>query len=120
MDFAITDKKRDQLLDRMRRCGLREEDLDEKFVRSSGPGGQNVNKRATCVILKHLPSGLEVKMQKERTQPLNRYYARKRMCELMEERTLGKESPAAKEAAKIRRQKDRRRRRSRSKPSSTD
>ena len=115
MDFGVTDKKRDALLARMARCGLREEDLEEKFVRSSGPGGQNVNRRATCVILKHRPSGLEVKMRKERTQALNRYYARKRMCELVEEKVLGRESPAAKEVEKIRKQKDRRRRRSGSK-----
>jgi protein subunit release factor B len=95
----------------MERCGLREEDFDEKFVRSSGPGGQNVNRRATCVTLKHRPSGLEVKMRKERTQALNRYYARKRMCELVEEKTLGRESPTAKKAGKIRKQKDRRKRR---------
>ena len=113
MDFGVTDKKRDALLARMERCGLREEDMEENFVRSSGPGGQNVNKRATCVIIRHGPSGLEVKMRKERTQALNRYYARKRMCELVEEKILGKESPAAKEAEKIRKQKDRRRRRSR-------
>jgi len=113
VEFGVTDKKRDELAARMERCGLREEDFEEQFVRSSGPGGQNVNKRATCVLLKHVPSGLEVKMRKERTQALNRYYARKRLCELMEEKILGKESPAARKAEKIRKQKNRRRRRAR-------
>ena len=56
--------------------GVREEDIVESFIRSSGPGGQNVNKTATCVYLKHLPTGLEVKCQRQRSQLLNRNLAR--------------------------------------------
>jgi protein subunit release factor B len=112
MNFGVTDKKQSELEARMAALGLREEDLEEKYVRSSGPGGQKVNKTSSCVVLKHAPSGLEVKMQKERSQPLNRYHARKRLCELMEERSLGAQSPAALKAEKIRKQKQRRRRRS--------
>lgn len=111
MNFGVTDKKQAELEARMVALGLREEDFEEKFVRSSGPGGQKVNKTSSCVVLKHVPSGLEVKMQKERSQPLNRYHARKRLCELMEEQTLGTQSPAALKAEKIRKQKQRRRRR---------
>ena len=114
MDFGVTRKKQEELEARMAALGLREQDLDEKFVRSSGPGGQRVNKTASCVYLKHVPTGLEVKMQQERQQRLNRYYARKRLCELMEEETLGKRSPAALKAEKIRKQKQRRKRRARS------
>ncbi len=114
MNFGVTDKKQAELEARMAAVGLREEDLEEKFVRSSGPGGQKVNKTSSCVVLRHAPSGLEVKMQKERSQPLNRYHARKRLCELMEERTLGARSPSGLAAEKIRKQKQRRRRRSRS------
>ena len=94
----------------MKNCGLSEKDIEEKFVRSSGPGGQKVNKSSTCVHLTHRPSGLAIKMQKSRTQKLNRYYARKRLCELLENKLLGKESPEAKSIEKIRKQKDRRRR----------
>jgi len=112
MDFGVTDKKQAELEARMASLGLREQDLLEKFVHSSGPGGQRVNKAASCVYLKHLPTGLEVKMQRERQQRLNRYYARKRLCELVEEQTLGEKSPAALKAEKIRKQKQRRRRRS--------
>ena len=114
MDFGVTAKKQEELEARMVAVGLREQDLDEKFVRSSGPGGQRVNKTASCVYLKHRPTGLEVKMQRERQQRLNRYYARKRLCELLEEQTLGAKSPAAVKAEKIRKQKQRRKRRSRS------
>jgi protein subunit release factor B len=111
MDFGVTPKKMAELETRMAALGLREQDLQEKFIHSSGPGGQRVNKTASCVYLKHVPTGLEVKMQRERQQRLNRYYARKRMCELLEERTLGARSPAALKTEKVRKQKQRRRRR---------
>ncbi|GMW00320.1 MAG: hypothetical protein AMXMBFR84_14580 [Candidatus Hydrogenedentota bacterium] len=112
--FGVTVQKEAELFLRMEKLGLREEDLNEQFVRSSGSGGQHVNKTATCVQLVHEPSGLDVKMQQARSQSLNRYYARKRMCELMEARVLGDESPEAKKVDKIRKQKARRQRRSRS------
>ena len=113
MNFGVTEKKQEELRTRMASLGLREQDLDEQFVHSSGPGGQRVNKASSCVWLTHRPTGLQVKMQKERSQRLNRYYARKRLCELMEERTLGENAPASLKARKIRKQKQRRGRRSR-------
>ncbi len=112
MDFGVTQKKQDELVARMATLGLREKDLDEKYVRSSGPGGQKVNKTSSCVLLTHTPTAIQVKMQKERSQPLNRYHARKRLCELIEEERLGKKSPTALKAEKIRKQKQRRKRRS--------
>ena len=113
MDFGITIKKQEELEKRMAALNIREGDIEEKFVRSSGPGGQKVNKTASCVYIKHIPTSLEVKSSRERTQGLNRYYARKRLCELIEDRQLGKESPAALKVQKIRKQKQRRKRRSR-------
>ncbi len=113
MDFGITQKKQDELEKRMAALDIREQDIEEKFVRSSGPGGQKVNKTASCVHLKHIPTGLEIKMQRQRTQGLNRYYARKRLCELLEQQQLDSKSPAAIKAEKIRKQKQRRKRRSR-------
>ncbi|MBN1818756.1 MAG: peptide chain release factor-like protein [Sedimentisphaerales bacterium] len=113
-DFGVTPQKARALIERMEACGLKEGDLEEKFVRSSGPGGQKVNKTATCVVLTHVPSGLTVKMQKDRSQRLNRFYARRRMCELLEEKQWGNRSPQARQIARIRKQKDRRRRRTRS------
>jgi protein subunit release factor B len=111
MNFGVTQKKQEELEARMSALGVREADIEEKYVRSSGPGGQNVNKTASCVYLKHIVSGLEVKMQRERSQGLNRYYARKRLCELIEQERLGDKSPAAMKAERIRKQKKRRRRR---------
>jgi peptide chain release factor len=111
IDFGVSEKKQKELLERMRECSLNENDMQESFVRSSGPGGQKTNKTATCVSLKHVPTGLSVKTQTARTQSLNRYYARKRMCELLEEKLLGDKSPSALKAEKIRKQKKRRKRR---------
>jgi len=113
IDFGVTERKAAELRQRMKNCSLSENDIEEKFVRSSGPGGQKVNKSSTCVHLTHRPSGLAVKMQKSRTQKLNRYYARKRLCELQEKKLLGKASPEERKISKIRKQKDRRRRRRR-------
>ncbi len=113
INFGVSEKKTVQLLKRMDKCGLLEGDIEEKFTRSSGPGGQKVNKTATCVQLKHNPSGLQVKMQKERSQRLNRFFARRRMCELLEERQSGVNSVLVRKAHKIHKQKDRRRRRNR-------
>lgn len=110
INFGVTERKALALEERMENCGVSEGDLEEKFVRSRGAGGQKVNKTSTCVHLVHIPSGLIVKMQKSRSQVLNRYYARKRLCEMMENKLLGNESPEAKRQSKIRKQKDRRRR----------
>jgi peptide chain release factor len=116
ISFPVTLKKAEQLRQRMEACGLREPDIDESFIASGGPGGQKVNKAATCVCLVHRPTGLSVKMQKSRSQPMNRFLARRRLCELLEERLLGNQSPRNREQSRIRKQKDRRRRRNRSGP----
>lgn len=109
--FGVTPQKEAELLRRMAACGLREADLDEHFVASGGPGGQKVNRTATCVQLRHAISGVEVKMQQARSQALNRFYARRRLCELLEGEQLGQASPAAQRQDKIRKQKARRKRR---------
>ncbi len=113
--FGVTPQKEAELRKRMAACGVEEADLDERFVRSGGAGGQHVNKTATCVQLTHGPTGIEVKMQKARSQGLNRYYARKRLCELIEAESLGDQSPEARAREKIRKQKARRRRRTKGK-----
>ena len=71
---------------KMLALGVREEDIVESFIRSSGPGGQNVNKSSTCVYLKHLPTGLEVKCQRQRSQLLNRNLARHILLSKIENR----------------------------------
>jgi protein subunit release factor B len=107
-DFGVSFEKEKALRERMARLGIREQDILERFIRSKGPGGQNVNKTSTCVYLKHIPTGIEVKCQKERTQVLNRYIARKILVNKIENLVLGKLSEEQKRIEKLRRQKRRR------------
>jgi protein subunit release factor B len=113
--FGVSPDKEQALAERMAALGIREEDIVEKFIRSGGHGGQNVNKVATCVYLKHLPTGTEVKCQQERSQSLNRYLARRILADKIEAAILGKESAEEQRIAKIRRQKRKRSKRAKEK-----
>jgi protein subunit release factor B len=113
--FPVSFKKSQDLLDVMSRLEIYETDLEESFVRSGGPGGQNVNKVSTCVILKHRPTGMIVKCQQERSQAMNRYYARKILAERMEAQILGRQSEEARRIAKIKKQKRKRSKRTKDK-----
>ncbi len=108
MLFKISLKKQKKLEERMQKLGVFEKDIIEKFIRSSGKGGQKVNKTATCVYLKHIPSGIEIKCQKERVQSLNRFLARRILIDKIEAMIMGKESAQQQQIEKIRRQKRRR------------
>jgi protein subunit release factor B len=113
--FPVSPKKEKELLERMEKLGVREADIAESFVRSSGPGGQNVNKVSTAVVLVHHPSGIKVKCQKERSQALNRFVARKILLDKIETEKEGKLSAEQQRIEKIRRQKKRRTRRTKEK-----
>lgn len=99
----------------MEELDIRESDIIERFVRSRGHGGQNVNKVSTCVYLKHVPSGTEVKCQRERSQSLNRFLARRLLVEKIEQQVKGKESEEQQRIEKVRRQKRKRSRRAKEK-----
>lgn len=120
--FGVSEKKEAALIARMEACALMESDIEEKFIRSGGPGGQHVNRTSTCVYLKHTPTGLDVKMQQERSQSLNRFFARRRLCELLEAQQGGSKTKEQLKQEKIRKQKKRRRKRSKAKeePSKND
>ena len=109
--FGVSKEKQAALLREMKRLGIREEDIEEAFTRSSGPGGQNVNKLATCVHLRHRPSGIAVKVMRERSQALNRFFARRSLAEKIATQIHGEDSVGAKKAQKARKQKKRRKRR---------
>lgn len=89
---------------------INEEDLEEQFIRGSGPGGQKINKTACCVLLKHKPSGITVKCQETRSQMKNRELARKILRRKLDEIARGEESLAARELSRARARKARRRR----------
>lgn len=113
--FPVSLKKNEALRHDMEHLGIREADLEESFVRSGGPGGQNVNKVSTCVILKHVPSGVVVKCRQERSQAMNRYRARRILADKLEAKTKGEESREARRVAKIKRRKRKRSKRAKEK-----
>jgi protein subunit release factor B len=117
--FAVSEEKNKWLREIMETLRIREQDIEEKFVRSSGHGGQNVNKTATCVYIKHIPSGTEVKCMETRSQSINRFLARrelvKRLGNLSEQMT-----PEEVKREKTRKQKAKRKKRAISKYSEKD
>jgi protein subunit release factor B len=111
----ISTEKEKALREKMERLGIQESDIVERFVRSGGHGGQNVNKVATCVYLKHLPTGLEVKCQRERYQAINRFIARRLLVQKIDEMILGRVSERQQQVERLKRQKRRRSRRAQEK-----
>ena len=102
--FGLTAAKAKELHAVMMRLKIFEKDIKEDFVRSSGPGGQNVNKVSTCVVLCHIPSGIIVKSQKERSQGLNRYIARCQLIKKIEQSQKSKQRKIIQDQEKKRRQ----------------
>ena len=113
--FGVSPAKAKALCDKMTRFGVRESEIKELFIRSSGPGGQNVNKTSTGVYLRHIPTGIEVKCTSYRSQPLNRFMARRILVERIETMALGRKSEERKRIEKIRRQKRKRSKRAKEK-----
>jgi len=112
MDGAyVSQVKQTALRDRLAELGILEADLVEKFILGSGAGGQKINKTASCVYLQHVPSGTEVKCQRSRSREMNRFLARRELCDRLEEAVRGAASRRRQEQERIRRQKRRRSRR---------
>lgn len=111
----ITKNKTEALKKRCLSLGVSDDDIEESFIKSSGPGGQHVNKTSTCVRIFHIPSGIEIKCQKTRSQSLNRYYARVQLCEEIEHRRDAEKSERRNKIEKIKRQKRKRSKRAKEK-----
>ena len=113
--FAVSLSKEKELREKMESLNIREEEIRESFIRSGGKGGQHVNKVSTCVYLKHIPTGIEVKCQKERSQSLNRYRARVLLVKKIDQMIKGRESEERQKIEKIRHQKRKRSKRAKEK-----
>src|SRR3990172_2812027 len=108
--FAVSEEKNRWLKDKMESFGVRNEDIIEKFIRSSGKGGQKVNKTSTCVYIKHMPTGIEIKCMKDRSQSINRFLARRELVERIE-RLSGKLTNEDIKSLKAKKQKQKRQKR---------
>jgi protein subunit release factor B len=113
--MPVSSEKERSIAARMMELGVTENDYEESFIRSSGPGGQKVNKSSSCVYLVHIPTGLSCKCQRERLQSLNRYLARKLLLDKIERLQKGFIAKEKETLEKIRRQKRKRSKRAKEK-----
>ncbi|NGX33202.1 MAG: Peptide chain release factor 1 [Candidatus Anoxychlamydiales bacterium] len=113
--MSIKKEKIDALKNKMKLLNIKEKDLVEKFILGSGRGGQKIQKTHSCVYLKHIPTGIEIKCQKDRSRALNRYYARKELVSKIEEKLFKEKSEKQKKIFKIKKQKKRRSRKAKQK-----
>jgi protein subunit release factor B len=105
MSSPVSPEKTAALEQSMANLGIREEDLLEKFVRGSGSGGQKINKTSNCVFLKHLPTGVCIKCQIDRSREMNRFLARRELCDQLDAIRQGKAIAKTQAIEKLRRQK---------------
>lgn len=100
----MSSSRESKLLDRMAALGIRSEDIAEEFTRSSGPGGQNVNKTSSAVVLVHRPTGVQVRCEQERSQAQNRHRARELLLNKVEHQRQEQAAAVQAAKAKLRRQ----------------
>ena len=111
----ISKDKVDKLMEKMNTLHIDEKELIEKFILGNGKGGQKLQKTASTVYLKHLPTGLEIKCQESRGREDNRYFARMRLCEKLQAIYSDEKTKEQQHIEKVKRQKKRRSRKSKQK-----
>lgn len=109
--MTVSKEKQAALKIRMAELGIEERDLIEKFILGSGKGGQKLNKTSSCVYLKHIPTQIEIKCQKDRSRVMNRFWARRELCDHIEAQIRCEKTKQQQAREKIRQQKKRRSRR---------
>ena len=114
-DVYVSASKQRALAEQLAKLGVEEADLTERFILGSGSGGQKVNKTASCVQLRHAPSGINIRCQCSRSREMNRFMARRELCDRLDEQRRGEQSRRQQAREKIRRQKRRRSRRQQAK-----
>lgn len=102
--MIVTQEKINQLQKRMKNLNIHDNDLIEKFILGSGTGGQKINKTSSCVYLKHIPTGIQLKCQQTRSREYNRYLALISLCERLEKKLSDEINEKIHEKEKIRRQ----------------
>ena len=115
--FKVSSRKEQALLQRMKELNICENDIEETFIRASGPGGQKTNKTSSCVSLRHIPTNIIVKCQRERSQALNRFLARRHLLDQIERMQKGFVKEDDLRIEKIRNQKRKRAKRAKEKKS---
>ena len=113
--MVVKQEKFIEIRKRMLELGINEDDIAEKFILASKKGGQKVQKTCSCVYLKHIPTGIEVKCQKDRMRETNRVLARRILCDIYEEKILNRKTKKTIKSDKQKKQKSRRHRRSKEK-----
>jgi len=108
-------EKIEALEKKMADLGIRKQDIEFKFIKASGKGGQKVNKSSVAVFVKHAVTGFFVKYGKERSQHLNKFFALRLLVQKIEDKMYGKDDRELKRVAKLKKQKQRRKRRTRKK-----
>jgi len=114
-DAYVSASKQRALAEQLTKLGVKDADLTERFILGSGSGGQKVNKTASCVQLRHAPSGIDIRCQRSRSREMNRFLARRELCDRLDEQRRGEQSRRQQAREKIRRQKRRRSRRQQAK-----
>ena len=113
--FKVSSGKEQALLQRMKELNICEDDIEETFIRASGPGGQKTNKTSSCVSLRHIPTNIIVKCQQERSQALNRFLARRHLLDQIERMQKGFVKKESLRVEKIRNRKRKRAKRAKKK-----